>query len=140
MMSIESAMLPFDADTWIDTVCDRVARRTKWSPIGARAEVVFDDSADFARTGSTVCGTIRACDVRNDGTPTDLLIELDGDIIYVGHYARSAIHWLVTRPCLRWRTTNCLLLGWSAVRIMDAPSFRDATYDKTVGTGRVHLL
>lgn len=139
-MSMEPVMLPFDADTWIETVCDRVARRTKWSPIGARAAVLFDDSADFSLTGSTVYGTIRACDVRDDGTPTDLLIELDGDIMYAGRCAPAAMHWLVTRPCLRWRATNCLVLGWSAVRIVDAPSFRDATYDKTVATGRVHLL
>lgn len=139
-MSTEPMMWPFDADTWIEMVCDRIARRTKWSPIGARAAVLFDESADLSRTVSPVYGTIRACDVRDDGTPTDLLIELDADISYVGHYARLRIHWLVTRPCLRWRTTNCLLLGWSAVRIMDAPSFRDATYDKTIGTGRIQLV
>ncbi len=129
-----------DIDRWADVVLDRVARRTHWSPIGEHVAVTFDDSGDVALTDYTAYGTIRAHDTRTDGTPADLLIELDGDIDYAGHYRRSGIHWLVTRACLRWRRTNRLMLGWTAVRISDAPSFRDATYDRTIATGRVALL
>jgi hypothetical protein len=128
-----------DIDRWTDAVLDRVALRTQWSPIGVQVAIMFDDCGDAALIDHTVCGTIRAHETRTDGTPSDLLIELDGDIDYAGHYKRSGIHWLVARPCLRWRRTNRLMLGWAAVRIVDAPSFRDATYDHTVATGRVGL-
>lgn len=129
-----------DIDGWADVVLDRVARRTHWSPLGRRVVLVFDESGDVALANHTAYGTIRAHDTSTDGTPADLLIELDGDVDYAGHYKRSGIHWLVTRPCLRWRRTSRIIIGWSVVRIIDAPSFRDATYDRTVATGRVGLL
>ena len=119
----------------------RIARLTRWSPLDRRAEVTIDDSGDLSWVGTTPSGTIRAWGGDALESPTYLLLELDHDIYYWGHYRRTNIHWLVARPCLRWRRMNRLVLGsWSAVRIVEAPSFRDATYGQTVATGRLRLL
>jgi hypothetical protein len=102
--------------------------------------ITIDESGDAALTNSTLYGTIRACGVAHDGTPTDLLVELDTEVDYAGHYSTSGIQWLVTTPCLGLHRTNRLLLTWTAARIVDAPSFRDATYHRTIATGRLRLL
>jgi hypothetical protein len=129
-----------DVEWWSEAILNRLARRTRWSPVAQHVAIAFDESGDLALMGTVRQGTIRACDVADDGTPRDLLIELDQDLHFAAHVTRPNIRWLVTRPCLRWRRTTRLILGWSAVRIIDAPSFRDATYDRTLATGRVHLL
>ncbi len=127
-------------ETFIDRAADLLARISRWSPIGSPVALTIDDSGDERLIGITVSGRVRACDVGVDGTPTDLLVELDGQIAYKGHYVRQDISWLMTRPCLRWRRTNRMVLSWSAARIVDASSFRDGTYDRTIATGRVWLL
>ena len=129
-----------DVERWTEALMDRLARKTRWSPIGSRLAITVDESGDAALTNVTLRGTIRACDVADDGTPTDLLVELDAEIDYAGHYSRAGIRWLVMRPCLGLRRTNRLLLTWAAARIVDAPSFRDATYSRTIATGRLRLL
>lgn len=125
------------APQWSETVADLIARIVTWSPISRRLSVTFDDSDDERLSSVTVTGVVRACNVRTDGTPTDMLIELDKPITHAGH---TEVRWLVARPCLRWYRTNRLLLSWSAARLINASSFVDATFDRTVGIGRVHLL
>lgn len=131
LLQIESVM---------DRTADLLARVSRWSPIGCPVALTIDDSGDERLIGITVSGRVRACDVDVDGTPTDLLVELDGEITYAGHYMRRDILFVMTRPCLRWRRTNRMVLSWSAARIVDASSFRDGTYDRTIATGRVRLL
>lgn len=121
----------------IDGIADVLARLRRWSPIGERVIITFDDCGDARLCSFTCGGTVRACGVREDGTPDDLLVELDRDLDYRGHYERQGIRFLVTRPCVRWRRTNRLLLSWAIFRFVDAPSFRDASYDRTIAIGRV---
>lgn len=129
-----------EPERFTERLYDRIARKISWSPIGERLAVSIEDSADERLMRQTLYGTIRACDVRSDGTPTDLVIELDAPIQYAGHYRRTGIRWLVARPCFQWRRTNRLLLTWAAVRVMDAPALVDATYDKTIGTARLRRI
>ena len=121
----------------IDAAVDVFARLRRWSPIGERVTIAFDDCGDARLAAFTFRGIVRAYGVGDDGTPADLLVELDDGIDYNGHYVRNDIRFLVTRPCLRWRRTSRLLLSWAAFRFIDAPSFRDATYDRTIAVGRI---
>lgn len=104
-----------------------------WSPLEKRICIGVDDSGDSRLTGSTIGGVVRAYDLHGDGSLTRLLVELDEPIDYSGHYVRESIRWLVTEPCLRWRRTSRLLWSWSAARLVDAPSFADSTYGRTIG-------
>lgn len=118
-------------------VYDQLARQTPWSPIGERVAITVEDSGDERLTKRSLYEIVRACSVRGDGTPTDLVIELDETLHYHGHRGRVDLRWLVARPCFQWRRMNRLLLTWAAVRIIDARALVDATHDRTIGTARI---
>ena len=128
-------------ERFLTVVANCVARLARWSPLDTRAKLVIDDSGDPSLVGTTATGTIRAWGGDLQECPAYLLLELDNDIDYRGHFQRTNIHWLVAQPCLQWRRASRLVLGsWSAVRVIEAPSFRDATYGQTIATGRLYML
>lgn len=124
----------------IDAITEMAARalmrRHCWSPVGVRLRVDMDDSGDAALAGASLIGIIRGYDQRQDGTLTRLLVELDRPIDYGAGPVRT-IRWIVTEPCLRWRRTSRLLLSWSVARIVEASSFVDSTYSRTIGIARL---
>ena len=151
---------------FFDRLADRLAELMcrPWSPTGRRVWIAFDDSRDAALAGLAFHGRIRATAVP-DGLPTDLLVELEFPFTFADsspiekgsthrvHARRLSqastlrefagkdeeIRWLVIRPCLRWRRTPRLRFSWSAARIIVAPSFAEANFERTIATGRIGL-
>lgn len=113
--------------------------RYGWSPVARQIWIAIDDSGDERLAGVTIEGLVRQFRVADDGSFSKLLVELAWPIAYCGHYRGAEINWLVTESCLAWRRTSLLPLAWCAVRLIDAPSFADSTYDRTIGIGRLSL-
>lgn len=120
-------------------VGDLIASRRGWSPIGTRVVLHIDDCGDHRFIGVRVSGTIRACGMDSESPP--LLMELSRAILrYDGHFtSQDPLEYLVLVPALRVHGCNRLLIAWTAVRIVAAASFRDSTYNRTIGTGRLML-
>lgn len=121
----------------VESMAVVLVRHTRWSPIGRRVAIAFDGSTEALLVGRTAYGIVRAYGVGSDGTLAELLIETDDEVDHHGDYRDSATRWLVTRPYLEARRTSTLLFSWTAVRIIDASSFVDATDDRIFATGRV---
>jgi hypothetical protein len=118
--------------TWLEAIA-RWLVILGWSPVGRTVSVAIGDSDDDHLAGLTVDGTVRAFGLDNDGSLSRLLIELPVPVAYRGHYERAAVQWLVAESCLPFRRAGLLPLSWSIVRLVDAPSFVDSTYDRTIG-------
>jgi hypothetical protein len=111
-----------------------------WSPVGKPLRIAIDDSADTAVAGLVVHGVIRGYDLNQHNALTKLLVELDRPIDYKGRDKARSTQWVVTEPCLRKRRTSRLLLAsWSIARVVDARSFVDSTYDRTIGIARLRF-
>ncbi len=130
-------LLPIGLDRIPEAVGTFVARRCHWSPIGRQVSIYIEDSADAELIGKRLTGTVRACGAASSGAP--LLVHLSESIGYDGHYKASALDLLVAAPVVRWHGPSRLLVTWSAVRLVDAPSFADQEYDRTIGTARLSL-
>jgi hypothetical protein len=124
-------------DALAELVAIALARWRRWSPVGQPLCIAVDDSGDARLAGRTLSGVVRGYDQRENGALTRLLIELDQPLDYTGHYIRTGLRWLVAEPCLQWRRTSRLWWSWSVARIVDAPSFVDSTYDRTIGIARL---
>lgn len=124
--------------TWAASIA-RLLLRYGWSPIGKPTWLIIDDSGDAHLTGLILDGTVRAFDLTVEGTVSRLLVELRQPLAYRGHYSRRGIQWLVGESCLAERRASLLPLAWSAVRVVDAPSFTDSTYDRTIAVARLVL-
>jgi hypothetical protein len=125
------------------TFLESIARqfvRYGWSPVGKTAWIAIDDSADQRLSGLTIDGTVRAFGLTDDGTLSRVLIQLRSPIAYHGHYRRREIRWVVGESCLVPRRISRLPLSWCVVRVVDAPSFADSTYDRTIGIARLTLV
>ena len=114
---------------------DAVARLTGWTPLGKAVAFTFDDSDDQNLLGRRVHGTVRA----SDAAGTMLLVQLTERIDYEGHYTARSLDMIVAAPAVRWHRANRLLLAWSVVRLVDAPSFALQGFGRTIGTGRLVL-
>jgi hypothetical protein len=114
------------------------ARFRDWTPIGATVTISVDDSGDTALIERRVRGIVRAftLDARKRRT---LLVELSDPIDYVGHYSRAGIQWIVATSCIHVTLTRAIFAPSVIVRIVDAPSFRDSTYGRTIGVGRLRV-
>ena len=113
-----------------------IAHRIRWTPIGQRARIAIDASGDERWIGKHVTGTIRAY---GELTRGPLLIQLAEPLDYHGHYNAPALELLVLAPVIRWHGPARLLVTWAAVRLVDAPTFADQEYGRTVATGRLAL-
>lgn len=123
-----------------ERLSEMLVRRSQFCPIGRRLWIAIDDSGDGGLVGVTLVGCVRAAGLSPEGSPTDLLVELEASLGYAGHYKNSEIRWVVTRPCLRWRRTSRILFSWAVARVVDAPSFVDSTFDRTIGIARIGLI
>jgi hypothetical protein len=124
------------------TLLDAITRglvRCGWSPVGKTAWMIIDDSGDPRLVGLTLKGDVRAFDLRDTGTGFRLLVELRQPIAYRGHYSRREIQWLVGESCVASPRTSLLPLSWRIVRAVDAPSFADSTYDRTIAIARLSV-
>lgn len=130
-------ILPIGLDRVPEAVGIFLARRCHWSPIGRQVSIHIEDSADVQLIGKRLTGTVCACGAADSGAP--LLVYLSESIRYEGHYTTPALDLLVATPVVRWHGPSRLLLTWSAVRLVDAPSFADQEYDRTIGTARLLL-
>jgi hypothetical protein len=127
--------LPVSMDRWPETLSAFIARRWNWTPLDKEIAVTIDDSDDDALAGRSLCGTVRAFDVETGM----LLVHLMQRVTYEGHYTARDFDIVVTVPAIRGHHANRLLLTWVAVRIVEAPSFVQQGFGRTIGTARLVL-
>ena len=98
---------------------------------------MIDASDDAYLVGQDLEGTIRACDFQSGS----VLIQLNRRLDYKGHYLARDLEVVMSVPVLRFHGPGRLLFTWSAVRVVDAPSFRAAGqgFSNTIATGRLVL-
>lgn len=112
-----------------------LAKRRRWSPIGQDVSFVVDDSDDQRLVGKDIRATVRA----HDPETGMLLMHLVERISYEGHYTSRGIEMIVAVPAVRWNHAHRLLITWTVVRLVDAPSFALQGFGRTIGTGRLAL-
>jgi hypothetical protein len=124
--------IPRRIGEWLAAACG-------WSPLGEHVILCIDDCGDRRFKGKRMRGVIRAYGLDADVGP--LLVQLQRPLLrYDGHFiSKDPVEYVVLSVAVEAHTLNRLLVSWVAVRIIAAPSFCDATYDRTIGTGRVML-
>jgi hypothetical protein len=129
-------LLPVTDRIW-DTLGACAAKFFGWTPIGKEVSMMIEASDDAFLVGKRIEGTVRACDF--DGGA--VLIELASKLDYHGRYLARDLGLIVACPVLRWHGPRRLLCRWSAVRLVDAPSFagEGEGFVNTIATGRLIL-
>lgn len=113
-----------------------LAKCQRWSPIGQDVSFTIDDSDDHHLVGKSVSATVRA----HDHETGMLLMQLCERISYEGHYTARDLAMIVAVPAIRWNRAQRLLISWTVVRLVDAPSFALQGFGRTIGTGRLVLV
>jgi hypothetical protein len=129
-------ILPVTLDALPYAVGTFVARMMQWSPLGKRVILRIEDSGDRLLVGRRIAGIVRAFDGDAIGTP--LLIQLHDAVRIEGRHNRH-VEFVVATAALCWHGPSRLLLTWAVVRMTDAPSFVDHTFQRTIGIGRLTL-
>ena len=134
-----------------------LARLCGWSPLRKAVTVVIDASDHEHLIGRRLAGRVSAHDP-DRGLLLVCLSErvayADGTHAIVRHGLRLIdpleastraplrdIDMLVVAPALQWHNPPRLLLTWSAVRLIDVPSFAFGAqgFRRTIATGRLSL-
>ena len=121
------------ASRFPEAVGNVFARLSNWSPLDKAVTILIEISDDPYLAGRTIQGTVRAGDNRTGALLVllaDLLPRRDDD---------SFVDLVVAAPVLRWHGPNRLLVTWTAVRLIDAASFRIDDARRAIGTGRLLL-
>src|SRR4051794_8200940 len=98
---LAAMILPLQMDRIPEALGGWLARRRAWNPVGQRVRLKIDESGDPALFGKELHGIIRAAAPDEKGGLAKALIELDGEVDYVGHYSRTGIRKVLTVPYLR---------------------------------------
>lgn len=115
-----------------------IAKAAGWTPLGETVMLHVDHSSDPYLAGRRITGVVRAWGM--GGWEAPLLVELSRNIYRIVHLRQDYDSRLVVLvPAVRGHGYLRLLVTWSAVRIVAATSFRDDSYERTIGTGRVAL-
>jgi hypothetical protein len=124
-------LLPLRIACVPELVGNLIARWYGWSPLGAHVTIRLELSHDPYLAGRELDGTIRAYDEHSGAL-----------VIVLSHLLTSrgrSVDVVVAAPVLRWHGVGRLLLLWSAIRLVDSPSVRDADCGSCLGTGRLML-
>ena len=114
-----------------------ITHTQQWSPIGRVVSILIEDSCDHRLMQRRIHGIIRAFDPTAAGQP--LLIHLQRALSYGTPSLHRRAEFLVATAVTPWHAPSRLLVAWTAVRLVDAPSFADQIRQPTIGTGRMTL-
>lgn len=131
-------IVPIDLDRLLQFAGVVAARAVRhWSPVRQGVTIRIEDAGYERLVDWEFDGEIMAYDPTIRGTP--LLISLNRKLRYEDSLACYCIDVVVARSALRWHAPERLLITWNAVRLIDAPSFADSQFGRTIGTARLML-
>lgn len=108
-----------------------------WTPLRKCVEIQVDHSEHAQLADRRLSGTVCAYDEDLGGGL--LLVHLSEPLRYAYRSATFSPDIVLVSPALRWHGPHRLLLTWSAVHVLNAPSFADRHEAHTVATGRLFL-
>jgi hypothetical protein len=128
-------IIPVSLDRLPEFAGSIAAKIRRWSPLREHVTMRIEDAVDERLLGCDLTGEVCAYDPTARGTP--LLISLDEKLRYEDSRACYSASLVVALAALQWHAPERLLMTWTAVRLIDAPSFADCRLRPTIGTARV---
>ncbi|HEY0157442.1 MAG TPA: hypothetical protein VGF28_09175 [Thermoanaerobaculia bacterium] len=110
-----------------------IARVRRWTPLEKDVTILVEGSDDPYVVGRDLHGTVRGFDDESGA----LLIQLRA--LLSRRAGEAFVDLLIAAPILRWHGPARLLVTYTAVRLIDAPSFVDLDNARVIGVGRLVL-